>query len=59
MPTAYILWDRKAQTIVSSSGTPVIFASSADATNHVTTSLDAKRGNQPQKSFDVLTVTIN
>lgn len=58
MPSAYVLWDRAEKTVVSSSGAPVIFAQSADATAHITGSLDAKRGSAGARTYDVLTVQV-
>lgn len=62
MATAYILWDRKAKCVVESSGTPVLFAQSADATAH-TARINKHCPNGPNgdtgKTYDVLTVTIS
>lgn len=58
MPSAYIIWDRKAQNVVCSGGVPLIFPTSNDATAHVAGTLDGKRGNSVQKTYDVLTVTV-
>jgi hypothetical protein len=59
MATAYVIWDRAAKTIVSSGGAPLVFNASADASLHITASLDAKRGGAPVRTYDVLTVQVS
>jgi len=58
LPTAYVLWERTAKTVVATSGVPIVFSQSADASAHITASLDAKRGSASARVYDVLSVQV-
>lgn len=56
---AFVIWERRARELVHSSGTPIVFNASQDATNFI------QRLNQhgadarsPKPIYDVVTVTV-